>query len=311
MDRSTSKTSTAEAAPPAQVGAERAAIDAALRGFCDEMLPEVAGISTAIADAIRYALLGEGKRFRGILFLAAYRAAGGRGEATELAAAIEVVHAYSLVHDDLPCMDDDDMRRGRPTVHRIYGVPAATAAGVAMVPLAVRCAVRGAGNLGLSSDTTARIVAALMQAAGAGGMIGGQLLDLEGEGRQLTLTELETIHRSKTGALITASAVLGGMAANASEPQLAALERYGATLGLAFQIADDVLDVVGTTETLGKTAGRDLALQKSTYPSLMGLERASARAQALVAEGCAALRDVELLTAELESLAHFIIERRS
>lgn len=288
--------------------ADRAAIDATLVAFADRFLPE---LGAPIADAVRYGLLGEGKRFRGVLFLEAYRAAGGRADATQLAAAIEVVHAYSLVHDDLPCMDDDDMRRGRPTVHRIYGVAAATAAGVAMVPLAARCAVEGARTLALSDAATAQVVATLMQASGAGGMIGGQLLDLEGEGRALTLAELEGVHRAKTGALITASAVLGGIAASTTAARLAALERYGASLGLAFQIADDVLDVTATTDVLGKTAGRDIALGKSTYPALLGIEGASARAEAAIRDGCESLRHAGLLTPPLERLARFIVERRS
>jgi geranylgeranyl pyrophosphate synthase len=150
-----------------------------------------------------------------------------------------------------------------------------------------------------------------MQAAGAGGMIGGQLLDLEGEGLVLSLEELERIHRAKTGALIMASAVVGGMAAGAPADQLAALRRYGSAVGLAFQIADDVLDVTATTDELGKTAGRDLALQKSTYPALLGVEGAVRRAGALVDEACAALDAVGLLTAPLEQLARFAIERRS
>ena len=271
----------------------------------------VAACGTRVAEAIRYSLLGGGKRFRGILLLAAYRAAGGIGDATVLASAIEVVHAYSLVHDDLPCMDDDDMRRGRPTVHRMFGVRTATAAGVTMVPLAARAAVLGALALGLSANVVQRVVEELMRAAGAGGMIGGQLLDLEGEGRPLSLVEMERIHRAKTGRLIAVSATLGGLAAGASALSLAALDRYGASLGLAFQIADDVLDVTGTTDVLGKTAGRDVALRKSTYPALLGVAGARERAEALVADGCAALSHAGMLTPLLEGIAHFVVRRGS
>src|SRR5687767_5502299 len=249
---------------PGRLAGARLAIDGALREFCDAFLGDVASASTDVADAIRYSLLGEGKRLRPILVLAAYEAAGGTLDASQLAAAVEVVHAYSLVHDDLPCMDDDDVRRGRPTVHRVYGVPAATAAGLAMVPLAARCAYGGARALALSERTCGEVVAELMRAAGGGGMIGGQLLDLEGEGLALSIDQLERIHRLKTGALITASARIGGLAAGAPLPRLDALARYGSAIGLAFQIADDVLDVTATTDELGKTAGRDLALQKST-----------------------------------------------
>jgi geranylgeranyl diphosphate synthase type II len=215
------------------------------------------------------------------------------------------------VHDDLPCMDDDDVRRGRPTVHRVHGVRVATAAGVAMVPLAARSAFLAAVALGLSREEAARIVAELMRASGAGGMIGGQLLDLEGEGRSLDLSSLEQIHRSKTGALIRASVVLGGIAAGADEQQVAALAQFGEAIGLAFQIADDVLDVTATTDALGKTAGRDLALQKGTYPALLGIDGARERAAALVSEGCAALRGAGLLSTELDVLARFVVERES
>ena len=161
-------------------GPDRVAIDRALVSFCERYLGE---LQSRVADAIRYSLMGEGKRLRGILFLRAYEAAGGTGDASALAGAIEVVHAYSLVHDDLPCMDDDDMRRGRPTVHRAFGVAAATAAGLAMVPLAARCAADAAIELGLEPDEAGTIVRELMIASGAGGMIGGQLLDLEEIGR--------------------------------------------------------------------------------------------------------------------------------
>jgi geranylgeranyl diphosphate synthase, type II len=286
----------------------RAAIGDALAGICGRYL---GGVASPVGDAIRYSLLGEGKRMRGILFLSAFDAAGGRGDAADLAAAIEVVHAYSLVHDDLPCMDDDDMRRGRPTVHKVYGVAAATAAGLAMVPLAARGAADASRALGLDEEEVGSIVTELMRASGAGGMIGGQLLDLEGEGTALALEGLQRIHQAKTGALITAAAVLGGRAASASPARLAALARYGADVGLAFQIADDVLDVTSTTDQLGKTAGRDLALQKSTYPALLGIRGAKDRAAALIDDGCRALDQVGLLTAALERIARFTVERTS
>jgi geranylgeranyl pyrophosphate synthase len=286
----------------------QSAINDALARFTTRHLAEVDG---AVGDAIRYSLLGEGKRMRGILFLSAFDAAGGTGDAAELAAAIEVVHAYSLVHDDLPCMDDDDMRRGRPTVHRVFGVSVATAAGLAMVPLAALCATAAARSLSLDDAAVGTIIAELMQASGAGGMIGGQLLDLEGEGRPLELADLERIHRAKTGALIRAAAMLGGRAASAPPARLEALSLYGAAVGLAFQIADDVLDVTATTDQLGKTAGRDLELRKSTYPALLGVEGAKGRAAALIDDGCRALDEVGLLTPALERIARFSVERTS
>lgn len=295
-------------APDLTFRAERAAVATALTGFCDAYLCDAPG---AVGAAIRYSLLGEGKRLRAVLVSAAYTAAGGIGDVSALAAAVEVVHAYSLVHDDLPCMDDDDMRRGRPTTHIVYGVSVATAAGLAMVPLAARTAAAAAWDLGLDATTVGDIVRELMGAAGGAGMIGGQLLDLEGEGRPLALADLERVHRLKTGALITASVRLGGLAAGASPNQLAAFTQYGDAIGLAFQIADDVLDVTATTDQLGKTAGRDIALAKSTYPALLGIDGAVSRAEALVEEGCAALQSAGLLTPQLEHLARFFVARQS
>jgi geranylgeranyl pyrophosphate synthase len=293
---------------PEVLALQREAIGRALTDLCARNLGDD---HSPVGEAIRYSLLGEGKRMRGNLFLSAYEAAGGTNDASALAAAIEVVHAYSLVHDDLPCMDDDDVRRGRPTVHRVFGVAAATAAGLAMVPLAARSAAESARALGLDEQAIGEIVADLMRASGAGGMIGGQLLDLEGEGRPLAVAELERIHRAKTGALIGAAATLGGRAASTSPERLEALTQYGAAVGLAFQIADDVLDVTATTDQLGKTAGRDLALHKSTYPALLGVDGAKSRAAALIDEGCHALEAVGLLTPALAQIARFSVERTS
>jgi geranylgeranyl pyrophosphate synthase len=222
-----------------------------------------------------------------------------------------VVHAYSLIHDDLPCMDDEDMRRGRPTVHVRFGVAAATAAGLAMVPLAVICAADACRRLRLSVSTRSRVLTELMRASGGGGMIGGQLLDLAAEGREVTLPQLEQIHLAKTGALIAAAARLGGIAAATTPAGEAALDRFGSAVGLAFQIADDVLDVTATSAELGKTAGRDVALNKSTYPALLGVHGAATRADALASSACAALREVGLLTPSLERLARFAVERRA
>ena len=309
MDRSGSTTSSADALErDVSFDADRAAVDAALRRICAgglDVLP------VPVAEAIRYCVLGEGKRLRPLLVLAAYRACGGRGDAAALGAAVELVHTYSLVHDDLPCMDDDDMRRGRPTTHRRYGVEIAAAAGVVMVPLAVRAAAEAAHALGLPADARGAIVRELMRASGAGGMVGGQLLDLAGEGRALSLTELERMHRAKTGALIAASVRIGGIAAAADPRRAAALDRYGDAIGLAFQIADDVLDATATSAQLGKTAGRDAARGKRTYPALLGVAGAVDRAASLAREACAALREADLLTPSLARLAEFVVERTS
>jgi geranylgeranyl diphosphate synthase, type II len=288
---------------------DRLSVDRELRRLCDSDVLDA--LPAAVAEAIRYGILGHGKRLRPILMLAAYRACGGEKDASGLAACIEIVHAYSLVHDDLPCMDDDDVRRGRPTTHRVHGVAIATAAGVVMVPLAVRAACEASAQLGLPNTSQAAIVRELMRASGGGGMVGGQLLDLEGEGRALTIEQLEAIHSAKTGALISASARIGGIAAGASEAGLDALTTYGNAIGLAFQIADDVLDATSTTAALGKTAGRDVELRKSTYPMLLGVERAIARAASLVDDACAALERAGLRTSTLEMLARYAIARTS
>jgi farnesyl diphosphate synthase/geranylgeranyl diphosphate synthase type II len=180
-----------------------------------------------------------------------------------------------------------------------------------MVPLAVYCAADAARELRLPDPLVTRIVRELMQASGAGGMIGGQLLDLEAEGQAVSLAHLERIHLSKTGALIAAAARLGGLAAGAQDSAQAALDRFGRAIGLAFQIADDVLDITATTDQLGKTAGRDATLGKSTYPALMGVEGAAKRADALASSACEALREARLLTPPLEQLARFAVERRT
>ena len=307
--------------PPAERSAdgERAQLDARLaahrpridRAIAEASAPHLSVVPRPVSDAIRYALVGEGKRLRGMLVLEAFAAAGGTGDAAPLAAAVEIVHAYSLVHDDLPCMDDDDVRRGRPTVHRAFGVAAATRAGLAMVPLAAITAADAARTLGLPTTAAGTIVRELMQASGASGMIGGQLRDLEGEGRQLSVAELERIHAGKTGALLVTAARLGGIAARATDAQVRALGDYGTAIGLAFQIADDVLDVTATSDQLGKTAGRDEALRKSTYPALLGVAGAMDRARGLVDAGCAGLDAAGLLTPALAHVARLTVVRRS
>ena len=298
----------AEAGSALVEAAPRLAIDAALQSVAADAQRSAAG---RVGEAIGYALSGEGKRIRGLLVLAAYRACGGGGDACALAAAVEVVHAYSLVHDDLPCMDDDDVRRGRPTVHKAYDVATATAVGLAMIPLAARAAWRGAQSLGLPPERCAAIVRRLMRASGAEGMVGGQLMDLDAEGQAVSVEQLQRIHHGKTGSLIEAAVVIGGMGADARPPVLAGLERYGASVGLAFQIADDVLDVTSTTAELGKTAGRDADLHKSTYPALLGIEGARDRAARLVAAAVGELDALGLDAGALRALAEFAVQRRS
>ena len=286
------------------------------RGNIEERLGEIcsthlASLPSPLAGAIRYGLLGSGKRIRPLLVLFAYRAGGGMGDASMLACAPEVIHAYSLIHDDLPCMDDDDMRRGRPTVHKVHGSRAAIVAGVAMIPVAAAVVRRASRDLGLAPGTRREILDTLLAAAGASGMIGGQLDDLTGEGLALSLEDREAIHSAKTAALIVAAVRMGALAAGLAPAGQAALTAYGRSLGLAFQIMDDVLDVTSTTVVLGKTAGRDVALGKSTYPALLGVDGARARALALIEDGLQRLRKEGLLTRELTQVANFMVTRTS
>ena len=262
-------------------------------------------------EVVRYSLLGEGKRLRPTLVFAAHEALNGSSSAgvAELAAAVEVVHAYSLVHDDLPCMDNDDMRRGRPTAHRAFDVPRATRAGYDMVTLAARVLAQGLAALALPPGRRREISLELFRAAGAGGMIGGQALDLEAEAKALPMEALEEVHRRKTGALIAASCVIGGLSAEGTTSHVEALRAYGEAIGLAFQIADDVLDATATSDQLGKTAGKDAAHAKATFVTLLGVGAARAEAERLAAKAVDHLRDAGLVSPILVELAHYIVTR--
>ena len=264
-----------------------------------------------VGQAIGYSLAAPGKRLRPALVIGAYREVGGTGQVEELATAVEVIHTYSLVHDDLPCMDDDDLRRGRPTTHRRFGVPVATEAGFEMVPLAARVLRAGAARLGLGAARLAAVASELFRAAGASGMIGGQVLDLEGEGRPPEMDALVAIHRRKTGALITASAVVGALAAEADPPRLDAMRRFGEEIGFAFQVVDDVLDAVGTSEELGKTAGKDARQHKASFAALLGAEQAMGRARDAARRAVDRLGEAGLDSRLLAALAEFVVSRRS
>ncbi len=286
---------------------ERQRVDAVLR----DVAGEISGPTGAVAVAARYALDGGGKRLRPILCIAAYRAFRSSPPPAlyRLAVALELVHTYSLIHDDLPGMDDDDVRRGRPATHIAHGVAAATVAGAALIPAAVGLVARAAADLGLADGVGTDLVRTLCRAAGGGGMVGGQLLDLEAEGRRVDLDGLARIHRLKTGALLAAAPLMGALAAGASPLARDAVTVYGASLGLAFQVTDDILDVTGSSAVLGKTAGRDSALEKATYPALMGLDAARRRAEEEVEGGLAALAAAGMESEELTALARYAVER--
>ena len=276
-------------------------------------LGELLGVAApALGDAVRYAVLGSGKRFRPALVLAAYEACGGRESAiADIAAAVEIVHAYSLVHDDLPCMDNDDLRRGRATLHRAHGVRAATVAGFAMVPVAAAAVQRGVDRLRLSEATGREIAGVLFRAAGGGGMIGGQVMDLLAGHQEVTLAFVTDLERRKTGALIAASVEIGALAAGVTPAVRTALRAYGEEVGLAFQIADDVLDVTATSSELGKTPGKDVKLGKPTYPVLLGTEAAQREAEGHAARAVAHLAAAGVSSPLLAALARFVVSRRS
>jgi geranylgeranyl pyrophosphate synthase len=299
--------STAERGLDAYLAAARVRVDAVLAEWGERA---AAYWDPPVPATVRYGLLGSGKRLRPTLVFASYEALGGSHPAVaQLAAAVEVVHAYSLIHDDLPCMDDDDLRRGRATAHRAFDVAAATSAGFHMVGLAARVLAGGLADMPLDRERRRAVALELFRAAGAGGMIGGQALDLEAERRQVPVSELEEVHRRKTGALIAASCVIGGLAAGGSTERVEALRAYGRAIGLAFQIADDVLDATATSAQIGKTAGRDAALAKSTFVSLLGVGGARAEAERLAARAVDRLRDAGLVSPTLVELAHYVVTR--
>jgi geranylgeranyl diphosphate synthase type II len=287
----------------------REALELLLGDWAERLQREIGGRE---GQALAYALRTPGKRVRAALLLAAYRSLGGDSPGiVGVAAAIETVHAYSLVHDDLPCMDDDDLRRGRPTTHRAFDVPTATRVGFLLVPVAARLLAVATRELGLSSSTLGRMARELFHAGGIEGMVGGQWRDLEAERQQLELPDLIEVHRGKTGALIRAACVLGGLAAEASETELRALMAYGEDIGLAFQIADDVLDATGTSDELGKTAGRDVQLEKSTYVVLLGIDGARSEAHRLARSAVAQLDRTGVPAGMLGALAGYIVTRNS
>jgi geranylgeranyl diphosphate synthase, type II len=270
------------------------------------------GTQATLAEPLEYALSTSGKRLRPVLCIAAYEAAAKQevpGSLYRLSCAIEVVHTYSLVHDDLPCMDDDDLRRGRPTVHRVHGSARAVIAGAALLPIAVELLDREGESLGLDLPTRAVLIVELARGAGAMGMVGGQLLDLNAEGRPPGPGELERIHRLKTGCLLTCALRIGAIAGGASALLLEALTRYGSALGLAFQIADDLLDVEGTSAEIGKVPGRDIALNKASYPSVYGMDGARALAASKALEAKQAISAFDL--PELARITDFVVKRRT
>jgi geranylgeranyl pyrophosphate synthase len=291
----------------AYLEAQQGPVEAALERAVEALLGDV---SDAVRRAARHGVTTGGKRLRPILCVAAYEACGGHvGDAAyDLGASLELIHAYSLMHDDLPCMDDADLRRGRPTTHREHGEDVTMVAGAALIPAAALQALRACEALGCPPARAAAVTLALMEAAGGGGMVGGQWVDLLGEGQALGPDELDGLHRRKTGALLQASLAMGALAAGASHEAESALRAYGAAIGLAFQIADDILDATQSAETLGKNPS-DAALEKSTYVALYGLPEARRRAEAEVQRALEALDSAGLDAPMLAALARYVVDR--
>ncbi|MGB8354828.1 MAG: polyprenyl synthetase family protein [Chthoniobacteraceae bacterium] len=278
-------------------------IDKALGSY----LPKANEKPATIHKAMRYSIFVGGKRLRPILCLAAAEACGGKVEnALAAACAVECIHTYSLIHDDLPCMDDDDFRRGQPTSHKVFGEGVAVLAGDALLTIAFEI-------LAKSKETPQyKMPALIKELAGASGskwLIGGQVADLEGEGKKINGDNLKFIHRAKTAALLTAAIRLGAMSANASKKKLDDLTFFGQSLGLAFQVIDDILDVTQTSEKLGKSAGKDVAAQKATYPAVFGLEKSRKEAHRLTHEALASIKPFGEKGAMLKALADHLLAR--
>jgi len=275
----------------------------------ERLLPAATEHPASIHQAMRHSVFAGGKRLRPILCIEAGRMIAGAlpGGIEDVGAALEMLHTYSLIHDDLPALDNDDLRRGRPTCHKAFGEATAILAGDALQTQAYEVLAQ----LQCPAEARVAIIREIAHATGTiDGMIGGQVVDLEAEHKKPDLATLEYIHRSKTAALITASAVSGGLYAAATDQQVVRLRCYGQSIGLAFQIVDDVLDVTQTSEQLGKTAGKDKAAEKTTYPALFGIDESLRKADALVDRACAELNQFGAAASTLKELARFLVERK-
>jgi geranylgeranyl diphosphate synthase, type II len=285
----------------------RVLVDEALERY----LPGAGDSPKEIHEAVRYSIFAGGKRLRPILVLAAAEAAGGQVEqAMDAAAAIELIHTYSLIHDDLPAMDDDDFRRGRPTCHKVYGEAMAILAGDALLTQAFILLSAEPASVDVGSEARLRVIQEIALAAGSKGMVGGQVVDILNEDREIDLPTLQYLHTHKTGALIRGCLRVGGILASAEPEHLEALTRYGERIGLAFQIVDDILDLEGNLEALGKQAGSDLRKKKATFPALLGIEESRRWAHRLVSEAKQSLVMFGECGAALSAIADFVVMRR-
>jgi len=287
---------------------KREMVDAALKDY----LPEPEGLTSDLIEAMRYSLFAGGKRLRPILCLAGADAVGPlEKDPLPVACALELIHTYSLIHDDLPLMDDDDLRRGKPTSHKVFGEPMALLAGDGLLTEAFRLMTSPEMSVRISADRLLRVIRLIAHAAGYGGMVGGQAVDIQWEGRKADLQVVKFMHTHKTGALITASVVSGAMLGGAGESEISAITAYGEHIGLAFQIADDILDIEGDSAALGKRVGADIQKGKMTYPAVLGMEESKDIQNTLVQTAIQDLRPFGSSAEPLRQIARYIIERKT
>ena len=286
---------------------KRTQVDRAL----GEFVPRVDGLTADLTEAMRYSLFAGGKRLRPILCMAGAEAVGGEGHhVLPVACALELIHTYSLIHDDLPLMDDDDVRRGKPTNHKVFGDVIALLAGDGLLTEAFSLMTSPSTTSEIAPDRLLEAIRMISGAAGYGGMVGGQVVDMQWEGKKADLETVNFLHTHKTGALIKASVVSGAIVTGAPEPQVRSVLSYGKKIGLAFQISDDILDVEGDSKTMGKTAGADEEKGKTTYPSVLGLGESKKIQSALVQEAVQDLKEFGEKAEPLRQIAHYIIERK-
>ncbi len=278
----------------------------------DRYLPRESEMPSSLHSSVRYSLMAGGKRIRPILCLASCETVGGRAEdALQAACALEMIHTYSLIHDDLPAMDNDDLRRGKPTNHKVFGEAVAILAGDALLTEAFRIMTEKGLRRGINPDIILDVIHDISVAAGSFGMVGGQVVDMESEGMEIDLPTLEYLHTHKTGALILASVKGGARLGGGTDEQIRALARYGECLGLAFQITDDILDIEGEQAEIGKDVGSDARRKKATYPSIIGMAASKERAKELMEMALDSLYAFDKRAEPLRKIARYIVERRS
>ena len=287
---------------------KRSLVDEALEGF----LPESDELSADVVKAMRYSLFAGGKRLRPILCIAGAEAVGGDEQSVlPVACALEMIHTYSLIHDDLPVMDNDDLRRGKPTNHKVFGEAMALLAGDGLLTKAFHLMTHSGSEKGVKTGASLKVIGLIAAAAGYEGMVGGQVVDIQSEGKEGDSSTVEFIHSHKTGALIAASVCSGGILGGAGEEQLRALASYGEDIGLAFQVADDILNVEGSSQEMGKSVGSDARQGKITYPAVFGLERSKEIQRALVDRAVESLKSFEDSADPLRHIAGYIIKRKT